>query len=111
MTEVVEQVEQRDEALMNEQTSAMSSVTLAERVEYQTYERARRRRLLAAIAPAGVILAGLACLVATASLIVNPQQDASVWVNDALTFALAISFALAWVALRRGRLGAASTIA
>ncbi|HEY7021589.1 MAG TPA: HAMP domain-containing sensor histidine kinase [Ktedonobacterales bacterium] len=114
MTEVVEQVErveQRDEALMNAQTGAMSSVTLAERAEYQTYERARRRRLLAAIAPAGVILAGLACLVATASLIVNPQQDASVWVNDALTFALAISFALAWVALRRGRLGAAATIA
>jgi signal transduction histidine kinase len=114
MTEVVEQVErveQRDEALMNAQTGAMSSVTLAERAEYQTYERARRRRLLAAIAPAGMILAGLACLVATASLIVNPQQDTSVWVNDALTFALAISFALAWVALRRGRLGAASTIA
>ncbi|HEY7093448.1 MAG TPA: HAMP domain-containing sensor histidine kinase [Ktedonobacterales bacterium] len=111
MTEVVERVEQRDEALMNAQTGAMSSVTLAERAEYQTYERARQRRLLAAIAPAGVILAGLACLVATASLIVNPQQDASVWVNDALTFALAISFALAWVALRRGRLGTASTIA
>jgi signal transduction histidine kinase len=114
MTEVVEQaeqVEQRDEALMNAQTGAMSSVTLAERAEYQTYERARRKRLLAAIAPAGVILAGLACLVATASLIVNPQQDASVWVNDALTFALAISFALAWVALQRGKLGTASTIA
>ena len=114
MTEVVEQVErvgQRDEALMNAQTGAMSSVTLAERAEYQTYERARRKRLLAAIAPAGVILAGLACLVATASLIVNPQQDASVWVNDALTFALAASFALAWVALRRGKLGTAATIA
>jgi signal transduction histidine kinase len=114
MTEVVEQVErveQRDEALMNAQTGAMSSVTLAERAEYQTYERARQRRLLTAIAPAGIILAGLACLVATASLIVNPQQDASVWVNDALTFALAISFALAWVALRRGKLGTASAIA
>jgi len=111
MTEVAEQVEQRDEALMNAQTGAMSPVTLEERAEYQTYERARRRRLLAAIAPAGVILAGLACLVATASLIVNPQQDASVWVNDALTFALAISFALAWVALRHGKLGTAATIA
>ena len=62
MTEVVEQIEQRDEALLNAQTGAMSSVTLEERAEYQTYERARQRRLLTAIAPAGVILTGLACL-------------------------------------------------
>jgi signal transduction histidine kinase len=109
--QVIAQVERRDQALMDAQTGAMSTVTLEERAEYQTYERARRRRLLTAIVPAGVILTGLACLVATASLVLNPQQDVSVWINDALTFALAISFTLAWVALRRGRLGTASAIA
>jgi signal transduction histidine kinase len=97
-------------AQKNARTGEMSAVTLAERAEYQTYERARRRRLLSAIVPAGVLLTGLACLVATASLLINPQQDASVYINDALTFALAALFSAAWVALRRGRLGAASTI-
>src|SRR5690348_14772521 len=114
MTEVIDQAEevgQREQALMNAQTGAMSSITLEERAEYQTYERVRQRRLLTAIVPAGVILTGLACLVATASLILNPQQDVSVWINDALTFALAALFGMAWIALRRGRLGAASTIA
>ena len=114
MTEVIDQAEQvgqRGQALLNAQTGAMSSVTLEERAEYQTYERVRQRRLLTAIVPAGVILTGLASLVATASLILNPQQDVSVWINDALTFVLAVLFGMAWIALRRGRLGAASTIA
>jgi signal transduction histidine kinase len=114
MTEVIDQSEQagqRDATLLNAQTGAMSTVTLEERAEYQTYERARQRRLLTAIVPAGVILTGLASLVATVSLLLNPNQDASVWINDALTFALAVLFGMAWIALRRGRLGAASTIA
>jgi signal transduction histidine kinase len=114
MTEVIDQAEQvgqPEQALLNAQTGAMSSVTLEERAEYQTYERVRQRRLLTAIVPAGVILTGLASLVATASLILNPQQDVSVWINDALTFVLAVLFGMAWIALRRGRLGAASTIA
>jgi signal transduction histidine kinase len=110
MTDIIDRTEQRDQTLLNAQTGAMSSVTLEERTEYQTYERARQTRLLSAILPAGVLLTSFACLVATASLLVTPQQDASVWINDALTFALAIFFALAWVALRRGRLATASTL-
>ncbi len=102
---------ERDQARENPQTGEMSAVTLAERAEYQTYERARRRRLLSAIVPAGVVLTGLACIVASASLLLNPQQDASVYINDALTFVLAVLFGAAWIALRRGWLGAASTLA
>jgi signal transduction histidine kinase len=111
MTDILDLTDRHEPAIVNAQTGEMSAVTLAERAEYQTYERARRTRLLSAILPAGVLLTSAACLVATASLVVNPEQDASVWINDALTFALAMFFALAWIALRRGRLEAASTIA
>jgi signal transduction histidine kinase len=104
MTDILDRADERV------QTSEMSSVTLEERAEYQTYERSRRARLLSAIAPAGVILTSVACLVAAGSLLFNPQQDASVWINDALTFALAVMFSVAWIELRRGRLGAASAL-
>lgn len=108
---VADRTLERDRAQEKAQTGEMSAVTLAERAEYQTYERVRRRRLLTAIVPAGVILTGLACLVAGVSLLLNPRQDVSVWINDALTFVLAVLFSVAWIALRRGRLGAASTLA
>src|SRR3954451_14183237 len=104
---VADRTLERDRAQEKAQTGEMSAVTLAERAEYQTYERVRRRRLLTAIVPAGVILTGLACLVAGVSLLLNPRQDVSVWINDALTFVLAVLFSVAWIALRRGRLGAA----
>src|SRR5215472_12904796 len=106
MTDILDLTDQREPAIASAQTGKMSAVTLAERAEYQTYERARQTRLLSAILPAGVLLTSAACLVATASLVVNPQQDVSVWINDALTFALAVLFGASWVALRRGRLGA-----
>lgn len=89
---------------------AASSLTEAERAEYLSYERQRSRRLLSVVVPFGVILTGVAFLVATLTLIANPHQSAAVLVNDALTLLLAALFAVAWVALRRDRLGLASSL-
>ncbi len=91
--------------------SLASSVTELERVEYSTYEDERRLRLLSTIAPSGVVLTGVACVVATVTLLLNPsQQDVTVRVNDILTFVLALLFGLAWVSLRHGRLSLATAI-
>jgi signal transduction histidine kinase len=84
--------------------SVTSSVTDLERAEYLTYESQRRQRLLGTVAPAGVALTGIACLVATVTLLLNPQQDVTVRVNDAITFLLAVLYGLAWLSLRRNRL-------
>ncbi|WIG58021.1 MAG: hypothetical protein OJF49_000766 [Ktedonobacterales bacterium] len=91
-------------------SSAASSVTEAERAEYLSFERQRQHRLLGVIVPAGVGLSGVASLVAGVALLVNPQQDAAVWINDGLTFALALFFGVAWLALRRDRLDVATGI-
>ncbi|MGZ3581915.1 MAG: sensor histidine kinase [Ktedonobacterales bacterium] len=90
--------------------SVTSSVTDLERTEYLTYERQRRQRLLGTVAPAGVALTGIACLVATITLLLNPQQDITVRVNDGITFLLAVLYGLAWLALRRNRLMLATAI-
>lgn len=84
--------------------SVTSSVTDMERAEYLTYESQRQQRLLGTVAPAGVALTGIACLVATITLLLNPQQDMTVRVNDAITFLLAVLYGLAWLSLRRNRL-------
>ncbi|HEX8035615.1 MAG TPA: HAMP domain-containing sensor histidine kinase [Ktedonobacterales bacterium] len=84
--------------------SVTSSVTDLERAEYLTYESQRRQRLLGTVAPAGVALTGIACLVATITLLLNPQQDITVRVNDAITFLLAVLYGLGWLLLRRNRL-------
>lgn len=80
--------------------SVASSVTERELAEYSIYEDERRLRLLSTVAPAGVALTGIACLVATATLLMNPSQDTTVRVNDILTFVLALLFGLAWLSLR-----------
>lgn len=90
--------------------SAASSVTEAERAEYLAYEKQRQRRLLSALVPAGIALTGIACLVATVTLVVNPRQDVTVRINDALTFLLAMLFGVAWLALRRDQLTLATAI-
>ncbi len=89
---------------------AASSLTEAERAEYLSYERQRRRRLLSVVVPFGVILTGIAFLVATLTLIANPRQSAAVLVNDALTLLLAALFVVAWISLRRDHLGLASSL-
>lgn len=90
--------------------SEMSSVTEAERAEYLAYENQRRRRLLSALAPAGVVLTSIACVVATVTLVLNPGQDVTVRVNDGITFFLALLFGLAWLALRRDQLTLATVL-
>jgi signal transduction histidine kinase len=60
--------------------------------------------------PTGASLAGLAWLVATVTIVVMPHQEASIWINDAITLSLVGLFLAAWRALRRGRLTAASTL-
>src|SRR5690348_9145437 len=89
---------------------AASSLTEAERAEYLSYERQRSRRLLTVVVPAGITLTGIAFFVATLTLLTNPRQSAAVLVNDALTLLLAALFVVAWLALRRDRLGLATGI-
>jgi signal transduction histidine kinase len=81
--------------------SLASSVTEAERSEYLAYEQQRQRRLLGVIVPAGIGLTGVAVVVASVTLVVAPHQDVTLWVNDGLTFLLALLFIAAWLALRR----------
>lgn len=69
-----------------------STISEMERTRYLAYDEQRRQSLLRVMVPAGVVLAGLAALVATVTLIVAPHQDLSVWVNDALTLGLAALF-------------------
>jgi signal transduction histidine kinase len=74
------------------------------------YDERRRQTLLRVMIPTGAALAGLAWLVATVTIVVMPHQDASIWVNDAITLSLVGLFASAWRALRRGMLTVASTL-
>jgi signal transduction histidine kinase len=90
--------------------SEASTISQAERDRYRAYDKRRRRSLLGVTVPAGVGLTGLAALVATVTLVVNPRQDASVWVNDAITLVLAGLFLEAGRAVRQGRLTLASTL-
>src|SRR5215472_9034439 len=83
---------------------------LAERDRYLAYDERRRQTLLRVMVPTGAALAGLAWVVATVTLVVMPELDASVWVNDAITFSLVGLFLGAWLALRRGSLAVASTL-
>src|SRR5271166_153123 len=85
-----------------------STVSTAERDLYLAYDERRRQTLLRVMIPAGIALSGLASLVATIALIITPHQNASVWINDAITLVFAGLFIGAWVALARGLLALAS---
>jgi signal transduction histidine kinase len=88
--------------------SDATTLSQAERDRYRAYDERRRRSLLGVMVPAGVVLSGLASLVATVTLFITPHQDASVWVNDAITLVLAGLFVWAWHAVRQGLLTLAS---
>lgn len=85
-----------------------STVSTAERDLYLAYDERRQQTLLRVMIPAGIALSGLASLVATIALITTPHQNASVWINDAITLVFAGLFIGAWVALARGLLTLAS---
>jgi signal transduction histidine kinase len=72
-----------------------------ERDRYLAYEERRRATLLRVMILAGAALSGLASLVATITVVVVPNQDVSVRINDAITLVLVGLFVGAWLALRR----------
>ncbi|MGO8947133.1 MAG: sensor histidine kinase [Ktedonobacterales bacterium] len=90
--------------------SEESTLSQAERARYLAYDERRRQTLLRVMAPAGVGLAGLAWLVASITLVVMPHQNASVWVNDAITLVMTVLFIGAWRALSQGLLTVASAL-
>ncbi len=55
-------------------------------------------------------LSGVAVAVATVALFLTPRLDASVWINDAVTFGLCLLFVGAWLAIRADRLGVAAAL-
>jgi signal transduction histidine kinase len=87
-----------------------STLSQAERDRYLAYDERRRQTLLRVMIPAGAALAGLASLVATITIVVAPHQDASVWVNDAITLSLVGLFLGARRAMRQGSLMLASAL-